>query len=479
MSLGPTREDGPETDGRPENESNLKAFVSALSALAVALGVSWLYSFGIPSDARFFVGGVAFAILLLLFDLFPVHVSTRWEVSALDVGLIVALVLMGPVWTAVAALPCAVLAGGRDPLRTAYEASRNTVEIFVAGVVFSFVAQPLLLEAPVAARIQPTPAVYATFVAAITLLGINHALNATLLKAKYDQPFAETWDDLVRPYLFADVANALTSALTILALLVYGPVAAVTAVGGAIGGQALVYRLRAQERENRRLKEKVLSLRRGLTGAGTTFGALVMGALGRKDGRADRKAAATAVYASDLANELKLDDERVGLLRMAGLLHDVGLLAMPDEILLADGEPNSVAQSKLAEHPLIGQKALASVPGYGEVASWIRWHHERPDGRGYPDKLKGPWIPLEAKILTVAQSYASMILDGPRRPGLSTLAARQRLVAGIGTEFDAMVVGAFLRILDTEAEGYRSADDGRFVLSAQDAHSVADSASGY
>jgi HD-GYP domain-containing protein (c-di-GMP phosphodiesterase class II) len=100
------------------------------------------------------------------------------------------------------------------------------------------------------------------------------------------------------------------------------------------------------------------------------------------------------------------------------------------------------------------------------MAGWVRWHHERPDGRGYPDKLRGPWIPLEAKILAVAQAYAAMVLDQPRRPGMGSAEARESLSAGIDTEFDGITVRAFLRILDTETEGYRLADDHRFVFPA-------------
>ena len=100
------------------------------------------------------------------------------------------------------------------------------------------------------------------------------------------------------------------------------------------------------------------------------------------------------------------------------------------------------------------------------MASWVRWHHERPDGRGYPDKLRGAWIPLEAKILAVAQAYAAAILDGPSRPGQSPAEARTMLAAGADTEFDGVVVRAFLRILDTESEGYRMADDHRFAFPA-------------
>jgi HD-GYP domain-containing protein (c-di-GMP phosphodiesterase class II) len=161
-----------------------------------------------------------------------------------------------------------------------------------------------------------------------------------------------------------------------------------------------------------------------------------------------------------------MDETRVGRLRMAGLLHNVGLLGLPEELLLATGKPNSIAQSRFAEHPTRGEEALAAVPEFEEMASWVRWHHERPDGRGYPDKLRGPWIPTEAKVLAVAQAYAALVLDGPSRPGESPAEARERLSAGADTEFDGVAVRALLRILDTESEGYRMADDHRFVFPA-------------
>lgn len=112
---------------------------------------------------------------------------------------------------------------------------------------------------------------------------------------------------------------------------------------------------------------------------------------------------------------------------------------------------------------------LASFPGFEDVGSWIRWHHERPDGRGYPDRLRASWIPLESRILHVSEAYAAMILDRPGKPGVSSRKARGELVEGIGTRFDEQVVKAFLRILDTETEGYRMADDDRFAPERFDA----------
>jgi HD-GYP domain-containing protein (c-di-GMP phosphodiesterase class II) len=193
---------------------------------------------------------------------------------------------------------------------------------------------------------------------------------------------------------------------------------------------------------------------------------MVIEDLGRRDGYTHRHAAATSVYAADLAREMKLDDVCAERLRMVGLLHNIGMFSLPENLLTATGRLNSIAQSRLAEHAARGEEALAAVPEFAEMASWVRWHHERPDGRGYPDKLRGAWIPLEAKILAVAQAYAAAILDKPSRPGTSPAEARTMLAAGADTEFDGVVVRAFLRILDTESEGYRMADDHRFAFPA-------------
>jgi HD-GYP domain-containing protein (c-di-GMP phosphodiesterase class II) len=235
-------------------------------------------------------------------------------------------------------------------------------------------------------------------------------------------------------------------------------------VVGSVGSRALAYRAREQVRENGELRARVGSLEAALANSNMAFGTMIIRDLGQRDGYTHRHAAATATYAADLASEMKLDDTHVKRLRMAGLLHNIGLFGLPDEMLLATGRPNSIARSRLDEHPARGEEALAAIAEFEEMAGWVRWHHERPDGRGYPDKLRGPWIPLEARILSVAQAYAAMILDQPRRPGMTCAQAREELSAGIDTEFDGVVVRALLRLLDTESEGYRMADDHRFVF---------------
>lgn len=443
------------------DERSLKAYIGAVAALSVALVASWIYWFGLEVEPRYLLGVLIFGILLALADAFTLQVGEHSEISALDVGLIAAVVILGPVWAAVAALPCAFVTGKRDPVRVSYEASRNTTEIFLAGIVFSFVSPPLLFSG---SQMPAAPVVYATLAAAASLVLANGALDAGLLRAKYNQPLAKTWEEVIAPYLASDAINVLTAGLSVLALLLYGPVAALVLIGGSLGSQAIVLRAREEKRRNDELETEVLSLREALTGAGTIFGSLVMEALGRKDGYTHRHASATAVYAADLARELKLGDARAEQLRTAGLLHNAGLISLPEELLLQTGKLNSVAKNELATHPILGEQALAPIPQFAEMAGWVRWHHERPDGRGYPDKLRGRWIPLEAKILAVSQAYAAMILDQPRRPAMSPSEARKHLVEGMDTQFDSLVTRAFLRILDTETEGYRMADDQRFVL---------------
>jgi hypothetical protein len=441
-------------------ETDLKRYIAVLAALAVTLIASWIYWYDVAVEPRFILGAAIFAVLLLLGDLFPVRLGQRWDLSTVDISMIASVVVLGPFWAAISALPYAIRGGKKDGLRTAYETSCVTIEVYTAGLVFHFASGPLLKGGPEATA----PVVYATLAAGVMLLSVNVALTSGVLKVKYDQGFEESWKEFVEPYLFPHAIAVLTAGLGVLIFLSYGPAAALFVVAGSLASQSLVYRSRERAKENRELRARVESLEQALTTSNTTFGTMVIRDLGARDGYTDRHAAATATYAADLAREMKLDDARVGRLRMAGLLHNIGLFGLPEDLLLATGKLNSIAQSRLAEHAARGEEALAAVPEFEEMASWVRWHHERPDGRGYPDKLRGPWIPLEARILAVAQAYAAMVLDQPRRPGMESVEAREKLSAGIDTEFDGVVVRALLRLLDTESEGYRRADDHRFVF---------------
>ena len=442
-------------------ETYLRTYIGALLALTLSLVVTWVYWYGLAVETQFVVGTLAFAGFILLGDIFPIRVSGQSTIGVWDVGLVVAVAALGPTWAAIAALPSAFFVGRRDWLRTVFEISHNLIMVYLAGMVFSLASStPLLLGT----TISSAQLVYGTFAAGLMLFATNKTIMVVLLKIKYGRRIYETWKEDFEPYLPSDAVNLLTAGLAVLALVVYGPVAALVVVGGSIASQVLVYRSRDKVKENQELKERIRSLEESLTISNTTFGMMMIQDLGHKDGYTHRHAAATAMFAVDLAREMKLDDLRARRLRMAGLLHNIGLFGLPNELLVATGKLNSIAKSELTGHPARGEAALAAVPELREMAGWVRWHHERVDGRGYPDKLRGPWIPLEAKILAVTQAYAAMVLDQPRRPGMSFAEAREALISGIETQFDGEIVRAMLRILDTETEGYRMADDHRFVF---------------
>jgi diguanylate cyclase (GGDEF)-like protein/putative nucleotidyltransferase with HDIG domain len=155
-----------------------------------------------------------------------------------------------------------------------------------------------------------------------------------------------------------------------------------------------------------------------------------------------------ARYAELMARELGLDEERVERVRLAGVLHDIGKIGIPDRVLTKPGPLDASEWKEMYTHPEIGARLL-SRPEFEDLRDWILAHHERPDGLGYPRAIRSSQIPLEARILAVADAYEAMTADRCYRASLGEQAARAELEAGAGSQFDADVVAALLRALDT------------------------------
>jgi diguanylate cyclase (GGDEF)-like protein/putative nucleotidyltransferase with HDIG domain len=158
-----------------------------------------------------------------------------------------------------------------------------------------------------------------------------------------------------------------------------------------------------------------------------------------------------ARYARMMAMELGLDAGRVERVRLAGVLHDVGKVGIPDGVLSKPGPLDEREWREMRTHPEVAARLL-SRRELEDVRTWILAHHERPDGSGYPLGLSASSIPLEASILAVADAYEAMTADRVYRPALGREAARAELEAGAGIQFDADVVRAFLGALDREHE---------------------------
>jgi diguanylate cyclase (GGDEF)-like protein len=146
--------------------------------------------------------------------------------------------------------------------------------------------------------------------------------------------------------------------------------------------------------------------------------------------------------AARIAVRLNADPAQVELIRLAGSLHDLGKLAIPEEILRKPAPLTEAERLVLERHPQIGFRMLESL-GVDPVAEWVLHHHERWDGAGYPDGVYGEEIPLGARIIFVADAYDAMTTDRVYRPRLSEGEALAELQRCAGTQFDPEVVAAF------------------------------------
>ncbi len=159
------------------------------------------------------------------------------------------------------------------------------------------------------------------------------------------------------------------------------------------------------------------------------------------------RSATVAALSGALARQLGLDEERVKLIEVAALVHDVGMVSLSDDLL---AKPEALTPEETAEmqrHPALGERIVgASAPP--EVVPWIRHHHERWDGDGYPDGLRAVAIPLESRIIGVCDAWDAMISERPWRRAMSATEAVAELRACAGTQFDPELVEPLIRLVE-------------------------------
>ena len=148
-----------------------------------------------------------------------------------------------------------------------------------------------------------------------------------------------------------------------------------------------------------------------------------------------------------VARNLGCGTQDVERVRSAALLHDIGKVAIPDEILHKNGPLTDEEWELMREHPVIGERILRVLPGLGTVARIVRHEHERWDGRGYPDGLEGEAIPLGSRIIIAADTYHAITSDRPYRAARPHSAAVEELLRCAGTQFDPNVTAALIGYL--------------------------------
>lgn len=166
-------------------------------------------------------------------------------------------------------------------------------------------------------------------------------------------------------------------------------------------------------------------------------------------GHSDR----VAYYAVRIGEAAGMSPQDLETLRISGIFHDIGKIGTADDILLKTDKLNDKELMEIQKHPLKGARILSAVSMFKDVVPVVKCHHERIDGTGYPEGLRGDEIPLLARVISVADAFDAMMSDRLYRTKLNLEEARQQLISGSGSQFDADIVSMFVKLIDGTGYG--------------------------
>lgn len=185
----------------------------------------------------------------------------------------------------------------------------------------------------------------------------------------------------------------------------------------------------------------------------------IIASLEEKDTYTHGHSVRVAEYSVILAKELQLSQREVQEIELAGLLHDIGKIGIPDSVLLKSSRLSRAEFEIMKSHPARSGKILAAIGPLDSIVPAIRNHHERYDGQGYPDGLKGEEIPLFARIIFIADTYDAMTSTRPYRLALEREAAFRELRKYAGTQFDPTLVETFILAISRRQQAAESEDE--------------------
>src|SRR6266540_6578036 len=203
--------------------------------------------------------------------------------------------------------------------------------------------------------------------------------------------------------------------------------------------------------KQRDVSDELTEANERLEAANISFATALVTTLDARDRYTAGHSTQVAAYARDIAERLGLSEDEQRLVHLSGLVHDIGKIGLLPGLLEKRGPLSLEERRQMEQHPIIGERILAKVDDYAEIARIVRHHHERLDGQGYPDGVAGDEIPLLSKIIAVADAYDAMTSDRPYRGPMPSRVARLRLAQAVGSQFDTNVILAFEALL---AGGY-------------------------
>ena len=426
--------------------------VFSAAALAFSLTVP------LESSAQFVVLNTAvLAVLAIIAEQLSVAISSRMTLAASNLPVLLAIMVLGPAPALAVALSLGLWGCWREESwdLVAFNAANAVCSAFAAWIVFALVQHGLGIDSQQFSWGLLLGGAAANAVHEVTNIGAV-SVGARL---RYGRPVRSFWKNETKP--FAQSLAILTAlGVTVAALYVRAGVGAVVLLFIPLFASQYMFKLLVREKEHvatqKELSDKYLEMNIGLAAAMVVL-------LDSKDEYTAQHSAAVAMYCRDIASALDLPEEEAEELHLAGLLHDLGKVGVPDAVLRKTSSLDDSDWDYIRQHPEKGAEVLSHLVAYQDVADIVRYHHERLDGSGYPAGVSGASIPKLSKILAVADSYHAMTSDRPYRSARSSFEALKELrsIAGVTLERD--YVEALARVLRDKDLAYRDGTSTDFM----------------
>jgi putative nucleotidyltransferase with HDIG domain len=376
--------------------------------------------------------GVGAAIVLLavatVAQLRPVHLTQKTKITVEDAATFAAALLLDPALAMLVAggsTALASLRGRSSWYNRAFNSAAVVIDTGAAAIAFT------ILAGGAGPSLSTLPAIA---VAAVLKFGLNSTVvDVAVALQLRRRPFAKWW------------ARRRRDAAQLASLYVVGAIGALAASDSPLAlalfvvpSALVLFGLRNSARVEARTKQAVHALARLIE---------------QRDRYTYGHSQRVADYAERLARAMRMDQVQIDLIREAAFLHDIGKIATPDAVLLKPGSLDGREQEVMHAHAEHGYALLEDLPAFWEGAEFVRSHHERVDGAGYPRGLRGTELPLEVSVIAVADSYDAMTTDRVYRKALPWSAVRDELLRERGRQWHASVVDAFLAMIELERAG--------------------------
>jgi putative nucleotidyltransferase with HDIG domain len=419
-----------------------RSVLYVLTLWTVVAGVTAGLLVNAPSPGNAYVVGLL-AVVAVIAERGRVELNPNLSVSISLVPTLFAAVLFGPIASMIVAAASLVSDLRRPFLRWASYTASRMLTASITGVVAVRVSDSLTNHL--------AAVVFATTCGACVSQCLDSVFAALALKLRHAERVLSTLRTLMPLALAAVPLYAPVVAFLALAYEDVSPFTLPLFFVPTLAAQ----RLYVLYQDQRRLTSQLVLANDALERANLSFASALVATLDARDRYTAGHSAAVAVYAQDIAGQMGLSDAEQQRVHLCGLVHDIGKIGLSASLLEKPGALTLSERREMERHSEIGERILANVDTYSEIASIVRHHHERLDGCGYPDGLSGEEIPLLSRIIAVADAYNAMTSDRPYRDAMPVETAVARLVQSAGSQFDPRIVAAFEEVLRRAPEEYR------------------------